>query len=300
MSLDTLVPDALLADLPAVTGEIHALAMLSGGITNRNYRVSAARGEFVLRMAGARTELLGINRAHEYACAGLAYAGGISPQPVGWLPAHQAMLTRFIPDAATLTQESATARLARIVNVLRRVHAGPAFPSTFDPFETVRQYHALALAHGVVFPLWLPEVFSRMDLIERALRPCAEIVACHNDLLPGNMLDDGARIWLVDWEYAGNGNRFFDLGNFAVNLELDASACEQLLTLYFGACAPAHGAQLNLMRLASDLREAFWGYLQAGISDLDFDFMGYGLRHLARFRANADGEEYAGWLAALT
>ncbi len=299
MPLDTLVPDALLADLPAYSGEIHALSVLSGGITNRNFRVSAARGEFVLRMAGARTEMLGINRAHEYACAGLAHAGGIGPQPVAWLPAHQATLTRFVPDAATLNQESAVARLARIVDVLRRAHAGPAFPSMFDPFETVRQYHALALAHNVAFPLWLPEVFTQMDLIEGALRPRAEIVPCHNDLLPGNLLDDGARIWLVDWEYAGNGNRFFDLGNFAVNLELGAAACAQLLTLYFGACTPEHLAQLNLMRLASDLREAFWGYLQAGISDLEFDFMGYGLRHLERFRVNTSGNDYSGWLAAL-
>jgi thiamine kinase-like enzyme len=103
----------------------------------------------------------------------------------------------------------------------------------------------------------------------------------------------------VDWEYAGNGNPFFDLGNLAVNLELDAAQCQHLLEMYFGNSNPELRAQLHLMQLASDLREAFWGFLQAGISSLEFDFMGYGEKHLKRFRQNVGSEEFELWLTVL-
>jgi thiamine kinase-like enzyme len=272
---------------------------VSGGITNNNYRLEAERGRFMLRVAGERTQLLGINRAHEYACATTAHQVGVGAEPIAYLQQHAAILTRFIDDALTLTPESAMARLEQIVTVLKRCHAAPAFPSGFDAFQTVRNYRTLALEHGVRLPDDLPEILEEMNQIETALRPHAHECACHNDLLPANFLDDGANIWIVDWEYAGNGNVFFDLGNLAVNFELDTAQCERLVALYFGHSSEMFLAQLGLMRLASDLREAFWGFLQSGISALEFDFVGYSEKHLDRFRENVSRAEYARWLEVL-
>ena len=289
----------LIENLAAHTGKLLEVTQISGGMTNKNFLLETERGRFMLRLAGERTELLGINRAHEFACSSSAYSVGVGAKPIAFLEQHKATLTQFIDNADTLTLERAQTQLENIVQVLKRFHAAPAFPSTFSPFETVRDYHKLALEYNVKFPKDTAQILEIMRRIEIALGPHAQVCPCHNDLLPANLLDDGQQIWLVDWEYAGNGNLFFDLGNFAVNLELNAGQCKELLRLYFGFSSDILLAQLHLMRLVSDLREAFWGFLQAGISSLEFDFMAYGEKHLGRFRENVAKNEFKLWLNVL-
>ena len=293
------LPAKLLNDLEPYTGHVSSIVTISGGITNRNYKLESEHGAFMLRIAGERTELLGIDRANEFSSSKIAHAVGVGSEPIVFLEAHAAILSRFVPDALTLEPESATARLERIVPRLRAFHDAPEIPAKFSPFETVRNYYSLALEHGVKFPDDLPSILEQMTRIETVLKPHARSCPCHNDLLPANFLDDGKKIWIIDWEYAGNGNPFFDLGNLAVNLELNPSGCERLLELYFGHSNLKLEAQLNLMRLASDLREAFWGFLQSGISTLEFDFLQYGNKHLERFRVNAARGEFRDWLTAL-
>jgi thiamine kinase-like enzyme len=122
-------------------------------------------------------------------------------------------------------------------------------------------------------------------------------VLCHNDLLPANFIDSPDGVRLVDWEYAGMGNRWFDLGNFAVNNELGRDEEEAFLTAYLGAPpSPADLAALRLMRLMSDFREAMWGVVQTAISGLDFDFAGYATKHFDRLLAAAEGPEFGALL----
>jgi thiamine kinase-like enzyme len=111
---------------------------------------------------------------------------------------------------------------------------------------------------------------------------------CHNDLLNANFIDDGARIRIVDWEYAGMGDPFFDLGNFSINHELTPDEDAILLAAYDGDVRPARLARLTLMRVVSDFREAMWGVLQQGISTLDVDFVAYANDHFDRLIANAE------------
>jgi thiamine kinase-like enzyme len=293
------LPTKLLSDLEPHTGLISSIVTISGGITNRNYKLETEKGAFMLRIAGERTELLGIDRANEFSSSQMAFQTGVGTEPITYLDTHAAILSRFIPNALTLDPETATARLERIVPRLRAFHDATEIPAKFSPFETVRNYHKLALEHGVKFPNDLPNILEQMARIEIALQPHARACPCHNDLLPANFLDDGSRIWIIDWEYAGNGNPFFDLGNLAVNLDLNHSACHLLLEMYFGKTDAKLEAQLQLMRLASDLREAFWGFLQSGISTLEFDFIEYGNKHLNRFRINAARDGFAQWLTVL-
>jgi thiamine kinase-like enzyme len=295
---DSQISPELIRDLKPYIGSLLEVTKISGGITNHNFKLETENGVFMLRLAGERTELLGINRAHEFTCAQTAFQVGVGAEPIVFLEPHMAILTRFIGGAETL-EHSAQNHLERIVGLLRRYHSAPAFPSSFNPFQTVRNYHALALEYGVKFPNDLDSILTQMNRIETALQPHARECPCHNDLLPANLLFDGSSLFIVDWEYAGNGNPFFDLGNLAVNLELDAVQCQELLCLYFGISSPELLAQLHLMRLASDLREAFWGFLQAGISSLEFNFMGYGEKHLERFRQNVATEEFELWLTVL-
>ena len=120
---------------------------------------------------------------------------------------------------------------------------------------------------------------------------------CHNDLLAANFLHDGERIVIVDWEYAGMGDRFFDLGNFAVNNELDDAGEERLLEAYFGdPPSDRRRAALKLYRFMSDVREAMWGVVQTSVSDLDFDFDGYARKHFERLGATSGDPRFRQWL----
>lgn len=289
----------ILSLVPEWNGLKASVTPLSGGITNQNYRVDVGNSSFVLRVGGKGTHLLGIDRERERACTALAAQIGVGAEVIYYhaSASTQVLVTQFI-GGANISPESAVEpeTLRRIVEALRIYHNGPAFPGTFSPFATVRAYHRLALDQGVSFPSTLPLVFQLMTLIEEALAPLQQVRPCHNDLLASNFIDDGHAIRIVDWEYAGMGDLFFDLGNFAVNQTLDEEQCKLLVKLYFGEVSQADLAHMHLMRLASDLRESFWGFLQLGISELDFDYRTYAHHHLTRFLRNADTPDFARWL----
>lgn len=288
---------ALLQQIPILNSGEAVVTPLVGGITNQNYRVDIGNESFVLRIGGKRTQLLGIDRRREHICTALAAQMGVGAEVIYFLAAEDVLVTRFIPGECLLPEMAAEpTTFKRIVNAIRLYHASPPFPGMFSPFETVHGYHALALEHGVIFPDALPQVFALMARIEQALAPVQQLRPCHNDLLASNFIDDGSTIWILDWEYAGMGDLFFDLGNFAVNQSLHDEQCELLLYSYFGEVRPADLAHLHLMRLSSDLRESFWGFLQLGISELDFDYAQYAHHHLARFLQNVATSPFEQWL----
>jgi thiamine kinase-like enzyme len=260
---------------------------LPGGITNHNYRVDLDGQSFVVRVAGEKTELLVINRQDEYACALAAMAAGVGVEVIGFIPERNTLITRLAPGRALAPEDLRDPKvLERVTLALRAFHSIDFVPSAFSPFEVVRRYHALAVSHGVGFPAEMSRARMLLDEVEQSLRSSDPACPCHNDLLPSNLLDDGDVVRIIDWEYAGMGDRFFDLGNFAVNNQLDDAGEEALLRSYFGDLDPDHLRRLRLMCLASDMRESLWGYLQSAISTIDFDFLEYGREHLDRFLSN--------------
>ncbi len=153
---------------------------------------------------------------------------------------------------------------------------------------------------GSPIPAVYEAAHERMRRIEIAfLRDPVEMRPCHNDLLNANFIDDGTRIRIVDWEYAGMGDPFFDLGNFSVNHGLDADEDAILLEAYEGEVRPDRLARLRLMRVVSDFREGMWGVLQQAISSLDVDFVAYAEHHLGRLLSNASGARFEADLATL-
>ena len=274
-----------------------SIISLKGGITNQNFRLEEDGQLFVLRVGGRDTHLLGVDRSHERAASRIAGQLGVGAEVVLVLPDRDAMVTRFI-EGPTLTPETAgePGTLRRIVESIRLVHGGSAFPGRFSAFGAARTLHGLALERGVRPPAELNEALRLLARIEAALPSRDSDVPCHDDLLPGNFIDDGRRIRIIDWEYAAMGDRFFDLGNLAVNLSLPDAACEALLAQYFGEARREDLARLFVMRMASDMRECCWGYLSQGISTLDFDFAEYGRRHLDRFLARAREASFGGLL----
>ncbi|HUG30891.1 MAG TPA: phosphotransferase [Candidatus Limnocylindria bacterium] len=276
-------------------GEL-SFAALSGGITNRNFLVGGAPdgARFVVRLAGSDTHLLGISREVEHAATVTAAGVGVGPEVIAFLRPEGYLVTRFIEGRPIPEPEMREPeRLRAIGATLRRIHDGPAIPGLFVPFRIVEAYRALALSRGVAIP---PEYELAQSIARRIELACLtaplELQPCHNDLLNSNFIDDGARIRIVDWEYAGMGDPYFDLGNFSINHGLDPEQDAILLAAYLGegvreaaAGHPALAARLTLMRVLSDYREAMWGVLQQGISTLDVDFREYAAEHFDRLLA---------------
>jgi thiamine kinase-like enzyme len=243
----------------------------------------------VLRIGGKDTELLGIDRSAEHAASVVASRLGIGPDVVAFVEPEGYLVTRFIEGRPIPPEEMRRPdSVARVAAVLRRLHDGPPIPGHFDSFRVVEAYAETAAEHGVRVPddyTWAQEIANE---IERA-RAHPELVPCHNDFLNANFIDDGERIRIVDWEYAGMGDRFFDLANFSINHEFGEAENEALLDAYFGALRDEDARALGLMRFMSDFREAMWGVVQQGISELDFDFVAYASEHFARLkRTTAD------------
>jgi thiamine kinase-like enzyme len=292
---------AALHRLPELVGRELALTALSGGITNRNFLVTAAGASdrYVMRLAGNDTHLLGISREVEHAATVAAAGVGVGPEVVAFIRPEGYLVTRFIRGApVSLEQVRQPQTLRRVADSIRRVHGGPAIPGLFVPLRIVEAYRALAAERGVAIPPAYAQARDVGRRIEGALLAApTEPRPCHNDLLNANFIDDGERIRIVDWEYAGMGDPYFDLGNFSINHELPAEADEVLLDAYAGAATAASLARLALMRIVSDFREAMWGVLQQSISALDVDFVAYADEHFDRLLANAASPAFARALA---
>jgi thiamine kinase-like enzyme len=292
--------DAALAALEPVIGPADdEPAPLDGGITNRNFRLRVGGRDVVVRLPGKDTEKLGIDRAAERAATDAAAAAGVGPQVVAFLTAPPCLVTAFIPGRPLAAEEIRVPPVIdQVATALRSVHAGPVLPTRFDAFEVVAAYRATAAGGGARIPESYDRLAAGAREIQEALRgPEHDPVPCHNDLLTANFLHDGARVRIVDWEYAGMGDRYFDLGNLSVNNGFAEGDDERLLTAYWGEpCTPPRFAALRLMRIMSDFREGMWGVVQTAISALDFDFAGYADEHLARVAAGLADPRVPAWL----
>jgi thiamine kinase-like enzyme len=261
---------------------------LDGGITNRNYRVTFNQREYVVRLPGKDTDLLGIDRAAEHLAARRAAGLGIAPELV-WAD-QECSVTAFAAGATPVDADRLRADPGPFARALRAFHdSGLTLPTRFWVPELLDQYAGLLAERGAPEPAELARARALVRRIGKAL-PLTEPVPCHNDLLPGNLLAAGDLALLVDWEYAGMGHRLFDLGNLAVNNEFDDGAEARLLEAYHGVPPTASSqAALKLMKISSDAREAAWGVVQEQLSELDFDFAGYAQEHFQRLdRAAAD------------
>jgi thiamine kinase-like enzyme len=270
---------------------------LGGGITNRNFRVTLGDGDYVIRRPGKDTGLLGIDRGAERLATETAAALGIAPAVAASL--EDCLVTRFIPCREAETGELPR-RLEEVARALRAFHDAPlVLPASFWVPELLERYALIVRERGGELPAVYAQVLAIARRIEGAL-PRARRRPCHNDLLPGNMIfaRHGERILIVDWEYAGMGDPRFDLGNLSVNNGFEESDDERLLSAYHG-CAPTDGARaaLKLMRVMSDAREAAWGVLQGEVSELEFDFDGYGREHFLRLQHAVEQPRFEEWLS---
>ena len=268
---------------------------LPGGITNQNFTVEDAGGRYVVRV-GSDIPVHGVVRANEVAASRAAHAAGLSPRVVH---AEPGILVLDFVEGRTFTPDDIRDpnNLPRLIDMVRRCHRdipkflrGPA--AMFWVFHVVRDYgHTLEEGNSRHTPM-LSELLARAERLEAAIGPI-EVVFGHNDLLAANFIDDGKRLWLVDWEYAGFNSPLFDLGGLASNSELSPEQAERALSLYFGKPVDDDlRRRAAAMTAASLLRETMWSMVSEIHSTVDFDYSAYTAENLRRFEA-----AYANFLA---
>jgi aminoglycoside phosphotransferase (APT) family kinase protein len=277
--------------LAGVLGEPETPAVpLEGGITNRNYRLRWGGRDCVLRLPGKETAVLGIDRRAELEATRAAADAGVGPEVLAFEPRLGCLVTAWIE---AVPAEDVRAHVPELADLLRRIHAGPELPARFDSLGVGEAYARVVRERGGV----VPDAGEALLAVVARISLDHEPVPCHNDLLGANVLDDGERLWIVDWDYAGMGDRYFDLANLSVNNGFTEADEEALLVAYWGECTPERFAALRLMRVVSDLREGMWGVLQGMLSDLDFDFAAYADEHLRRGLDAAGDPRFEEWLA---
>jgi thiamine kinase-like enzyme len=275
---------------------------LTTGLTNANYRVDVDGEAFVVRIPGASTELLAIDRDNELHNARIAAALGIGPAVLHHFPESGATVIEFL-HGRPMTNAGLGERgmPTRIAATLRVLHGGPRFLRDFDMLGLAEEYRAVTERRGFSVPSGYQ---TRRSAIHRmgtalAVRPLPT-VPCHNDLLADNYIEQGGRLRLVDWEYSGNGDPAFELGNTCRELDYDDGQVHELCRAYFGAAPAPLVARVRLHMIVSDVGWTFWAAIQTAISRIAFDFEGYGAARWTRAEAAMDSPAFPRWLEAVT
>jgi thiamine kinase-like enzyme len=290
--------DEVIAAVPAWAGRRVAATPISGGLTNRNFRVDVDGVPCFVRIPGPGTDLLAVDRGNELHNTRAAAVAGVGARVLDHVPAYGAMVLEWI-DGRTMSNSSfqAPGEPARIAEALRRLHAGPRFRDDFDMVALAARYLRVIDGRGMPVPDGYREHLGAVPRIAAALRARPlRTVPCHNDLLAENYLDDGRRLWIVDYEYSGNNDPAFELGNTAQELGFDEVRLRELVGAYFGAATPALLARCRLQMIMSDVGWTLWAAIQARISDIDYDFWGWAMERWTRAQAMIDGPDFEAWL----
>ena len=289
MSAPTL-PDGLADRIAVLRGRGLRVSELAGGLTNRNYKVVTDEGAFVVRVSGRGTGALAIDRDHEYRNSVTAAESGVGAPVVEYLPEDCVLVIGFL-EGRTFTDDdfARPGVIERVAASCRRLHGGGRFVNDFDMFEIQAGYLRHVLDRGFRLPADYLEFTGAVARIRGALAVRAEpTVACNNDLLAGNFIDDGSDIHLIDYEYSGNNDPCFELGNIASECHLDGAQLEQLVTAYYGRRLVNRFARARLQGLMSQYGWTLWASIQDATSEIEFAFWPWGLekyeRAVATFR----------------
>lgn len=296
----TLSLDDLVRHLPQWANQPLEVRPLSGGITNANYLVQVGDTPWVLRVAGRSSELLGVDRAAEVIHTRVAAELGLGPALVAHLPEPGWTVLEFLPGQTLTEDDLRRPGMPRQLGALvRHLHQAQGFIRAFDMLAWIARYRAQLQAWGAPLPEGLAQQLGRLDrLAELFQRWPAAAVACHNDLLAGNLIDTPGGLRIVDYEYSGWNDPFFELGNTAQEQQYNPGQLAELCQGYFGHTSEPLTARVWLNMIVSDLGWSLWAAIQARVSALDFDFEQYGAGRWQRALAKLDSPEFVERMAA--
>ncbi|MDP4508486.1 phosphotransferase [Nonomuraea turcica] len=287
------VPEVL-DRIPLLSGVPRTVEELPGGLTNHNYKVVTPDGAYVARVWASDGALLAIDRDAEHANSVAAAAAGVGAPVHAYLPELGVLVVGFVPGR-TYTEADLRdpANLPRVAQACRRLHAGPRFVRDFDMFDVQQRYLEIVQTRGFRLPAKYLDFMPTVAEIRKCLAVRDEgTVPCNNDLLPGNILDDGERLWLIDYEYSGNNDPCFELGNVWSESDLPLGHLEELVTAYYGRRLRNKIARARLLGLMSKYGWTLWASIQDGANEsIDFDFWSWGMEKYERAVAEFTGPQ---------
>ena len=294
----TITIEDVVAAIPDWKGRNAVIQPLSGGLTNTNFRVELDGTAYFVRIPGESTELLAIDRRNEYHNSRAAAQAGVGPKVLYHLAEHDVMVLEFI-NGLTMSNErlNAPGMPARIAQSLRLLHNGPRFLTDFNMFRLTEYYLEICRQRNFRIPDRYPDRMPSVYAIENAfaVHPLPG-VPCNNDLLAENYIDDGELLRLIDFEYSGNNDPTFELGNTCQELGYDEARIQELCAAYFGKASPAMLARMKLNMIMSDIGWGLWAAIQTSISKIDYDFWGWAIERWSRAEAKLDSAEFPIWL----
>ena len=268
--------DDLLDKVPRLQNRT-AVSELSGGLTNRNLKISTASGDYVARISSNKSSLLAIDRQSEYENSKIAAGIGVGAPVFDYLPEFGLLVIGYLPGK-TYSNLDVSNNLGRIAGACNVLHKAAPFTRDFDMFVIQEKYKKLVTESGFRFPNGYHQYAPHLSRMKSALAVLDEgRVPCNNDLLPANFIDDGKKIWLIDYEYSGNNDACFELGNIWSEAKLPISALEELVTAYYGSSRPEKLARAWLFALLAKYGWTLWASIQSSVSDIDFDFWQWGM-----------------------
>lgn len=291
--------------LACLAGRSWRVAELPGGLTNRNYRVVTEDDhpdgglDLVVRWSAGDAGLLAIDRDAEAANTAAAAEAGVGAEVVEYRPDLSLLVITYLPGRTLENASFADPRvLARAADACRRLHAGPRFTGEFDMFTRQAAYLATVREHGYPLPAEYDDHADAWVDVARALGAAPRsTVPCNNDLLAANFVDDETRAWIIDYEYSGNNDPCFELGNTATECGFGPEQVEAYVEAYFGAPTRADLARVRLQMLCSEYGWALWGFIQSAASPIDYDFYAWGRERYEKAAATFRGPDFARLLA---
>ena len=292
--------DGCLDRLECLAGRPRNVQLLSGGLTNTNVRVTTSDLDVVVRISSKDSSMLAIDRDAEYQNSKAAAESGAAPPVVEYRPEDHLLVVEYI-DSSTYDPADlqVSANLAGVAEVVRTLHEGPRFVSEFDMFDIQRFYLATVQERGFRLPDRYLDFQPQVDRMRKALQVAPlPTKPCNNDLLAANFLDDGERVWIIDFEYSGNNDPCFELGNIWSESNLALEQLDELITHYYRREQPSLVARARLLGLMSKYGWTLWASIQDATSEMDFDFWEWGMEKYVRAVDEFDGPDFEALLAA--
>ena len=273
---------------------------LSGGLTNRNFLIETPADKYVARVSSNSSDFLSIDRGSEFINTTIAGKGGVGAEVLDYIPGEGLLLISYI-SGKTFGADDVAANLPRIATSLRNLHALEPFDHEFNMFNTQSNYFKIVKDQGFRVPDGYVDFEPMVAQIKKAFEVLFEgLVPCNNDLLPGNFIDDGTKIWLIDYEYSGNNDACFEIGNVWAEAFQPIEALEELVTAYYGAHRPDKVARAWLWALMAKYGWTLWASIQDSVSEIEFDFWEWGMSKYDLARSEFTSEYFKKALVAVT
>jgi len=291
---------APLFDKVALLKNRSSITELSGGLTNRNFLIETPADKYVARVSSNSSSLLAIDRGSEFINTTIAGKGGVGAKVLDYIPGEGLLLISYI-SGKTYGAQDVGANLGRIATSLKALHSLEAFDHEFNMFTTQKNYLNIVQENGFRVPDGYLDFAPMVAQIKKAFEVLFEgLVPCNNDLLPGNFIDDGQKIWLIDYEYSGNNDACFEIGNVWAEAFLPLEALEELVTAYYGTYRPDKVARAWLWALMAKYGWTLWASIQDSVSEIDFDFWEWGMSKYDLARAEFTSDYFKKALVAVT